>query len=136
MDRIELLLDKGFVAAGNPVEIEHTRENPLLLEDCNYFTDEMKEEISNLVTYEDLCDSKLKKNMLNMAYNGLSSDFMLKNKGIPYVGRIAMVSYDEYADFPVWIAIADNRSGRIKYSYYDACQLHDREEFLWALRTK
>lgn len=136
MDRIELLLDKGFVAAGNPVEIEYTRENPLLLEDCNYFTDEMKEEISNLVTYEDLCDSKLKKNMLNMAYNGLSSDFMLKNKGIPYVGRIAMVSYDEYADIPVWIAIADNRSGRIKYSYYDACQLHDREEFLWALRTK
>lgn len=136
MDRIDLLLDKGFVAAGNSVEIEYTKENPLLLEDCNYFTDEMKEEISNLVTYEDLCDSKLKKNMLNMAYNGLSSDFMLKNKGIPYVGRIAMVSYDEYADIPVWIAIADNRSGRIKYSYYDACQLHDREEFLWALRTK
>ena len=137
MDRIELLLSKGYVAAGNhPVEIEYTRENPLLLEDCNFFTDEMREEISNLITYEDLCDSKLKKNMITMAYNGLLCDFVMRNKGIPYVGRAAMVSYDEYADFPVWIAIADNRSGRIKYSYYDACQLHDREKFSWALRKR
>lgn len=134
MYKIELLLSKDFNKDGEPVKIEYTRENPLLFEDCNFFTDEMKEEISNLITYEDLCDSKLKKNMLNMAYNGLSGDFMLKNKGIPYLGRVAMVAYDEYADFPVWIAVVDNRSGNLKYNYYDPCQQNDREKFSWAIR--
>lgn len=66
-----------------------------------------------MITYEDLCDSASKKYMLNMAYNGLEADFTLKNKGIQYVGRIAMVAYDEYKDFPVWVAIVDNRSGAL-----------------------
>lgn len=127
MLNIELMLENG----------EPSKKHPLLLKDekVSMFFGDIKDEIPELVTYEDLCDFKDKFRMLNMAYNALWCRFVNNTNGEPYNGRIAVVAYDEFGDFPVWVAVGDNRYGnKLKCGFYDAVQKNDRREFAWAIR--
>ena len=130
MVNIELVLENG----------EPNKKHPLLLNDekNKKVMGDIQDKIPKLITYEDLCDYKDKYRMLNMAYNALICQFIQNTHGNSYSGRIAVVAYDEFGNFPVWVAVADNRiySNKLKYGFYDAFQKSNRREFSWAVRYK
>lgn len=127
MMNFELVLENG----------EPSKKHPLLLNDGKNkkIMGDIQDKISELITYKELCDFKDKYRMLNFAYNVLTCQFILNNHGNPYSGRIAVVAYDDLGNFPVWVAVADNRYGnKLKYGFYDAQQKNDRREFAWAIK--
>ena len=117
---------------------EPRKKNPLRLTDerC-FFPDYMKEEIEELYTFEDLCEYKGKRNMVRMAYNNLTTMYTLDNMGKLYSGRIAIVAYDLWEDFPIWVAVGDDRFGNhLKIRFYEPYQQENRREFSWAVRKE
>ena len=94
-------------------------------------------EIMDLAMFDDLLDYKFKKEMVTKGYNELLCKYLFSNNGKGFSCRMAMVAYDEYGDFPVWVAVADNRVGRnLRIDFYDPYQSSNRNEFSWAVRRE
>ena len=113
------------------------KKNPFYMEDSKFIPKEMKSKIVELTSLDDLFDFKKKREMINFAYSELFTKYVLSHGGKPYTGRMALVAYDEYLDFPVWVAVGDNRFGRnLKMGFYDPYQKEKRREFSWAVRKE
>ena len=90
-------------------------------------------DISALLTYEDLCSYKKKQQLANYLWNIGYSFCVLKTKGAFWNNTIAFIACDEFEDFPVWIIICNNYNNRVHYEYYDAASQNRKSEFSWAL---
>ncbi|UVX32645.1 MAG: hypothetical protein [Bacteriophage sp.] len=113
------------------------KKNPMHLEEFKSFSEKEKREIMDLAMFDDLLDYKFKKEMVTKGYNELLCKYLFSNNGKGFSCRMAMVAYDEYGDFPVWVAVADNRVGRnLRIDFYDPYQSSNRNEFSWAVRRE
>ena len=103
------------------------KKNPMHLEEFKSFSEKEKREIMDLAMFDDLLDYN----------NELLCKYLFSNNGKGFSCRMAMVAYDEYGDFPVWVAVADNRVGRnLRIDFYDPYQSSNRNEFSWAVRRE
>lgn len=125
MHKIKIVTKGGLIPKKDPVVIPEKYF-------CSFSND-----ISRLLTYEDLCRYKKKQQLANHLWNIGYSFCILKTKGAFYNNTIAFVACDEHENFPVWIIICDKDdfNNQIHYKYYDATSQTRKREFSWALPT-
>lgn len=121
MHKIKIVTKGGLIPKKDPVVIPEI-----------YFGS-FSNDISTLLTYEDLCRYKKKQQLATDLWNIGYCFCVAKTKGAFYNNTIAFIAYDEYEDFPVWIIICNNYNNRVHYEYYDATSQNGKSEFSWAL---
>ena len=123
MHKIKIVTKGGLIPKKDPVVIPEI-----------YFGS-FSNDISTLLTYEDLCRYKKKQQLATDLWNIGYCFCVAKTKGAFYNNTIAFIAYDEYEDFPVWIIICakDDFNNQIHYKYYDATSQNRKSEFSWAL---